>query len=142
MCSEEAQTFGFILKLCLGLFMTMWWQQNICVGVSFYPPVTHFAVRGMNSYIGVCFILPNIFLVFLQEQKNLKAAKCFISLESRHFQQQQMGYYTISRFGWISSPTWIWSRFSFNEMNFLSGVDFGLFLGMMGDFCIYFMYRR
>lgn len=78
----------------------------------------------------------------MEEQKNPKAVKHFISLWSRHIQQQQMGYYTINRFGWVPSPTWIWSRFSFNELNFLSGVDFGLVLDVMGDFCIYFMYRR
>lgn len=33
-----------------------------------------------------------------------------------------------------SFPTWIWSRFSFNELNFLSSVDFGLVLDVMGDF--------
>lgn len=47
----------------------------------------------------------------------------------------------ISRFGWIPSPTWFWSRFNFNELNFLSGGDFDPALEAMGDFCIYFMYR-
>jgi len=75
----------------------------------------------------------------LEEQKNPKAVERFISLGGRHFQQQQMGYYTISRFGWIPSLTWICSRFGFNELNFLSGIDFGLVLDMMGDFCVYFI---
>lgn len=65
--SEEAQTFCFILKLCLGLFMTMWWQQNTCIGF-FYPPVTHFAGRGMNNYISACFILPIYLFIYFSNR--------------------------------------------------------------------------
>lgn len=43
---------------------------------------------------------------------------------------------------WIPSPTWIWSRFRFNEMNLLSGVDFIFALHVMGDFYMDLTYWR
>lgn len=130
--------------------MTMWWQQNTCIG--FFQSLSHAFCWEGNEQLYLCTFHSANYLSFvgcfffdkscLEEQKNPKAVKHFISLWNRHIQRQQMGYYTINRFGWIPSPTWIWSRFSFNELNFLSGVDFGLVLDVMGDFCIYFMYRR
>lgn len=146
MYSEEAQTFYFkTLPRSIGDHVVAA-EHLPCFS---YPPVTRLAGKAVNSYLSAGFILPTIFLYIFFPQNPVWKSKriqkvwnASLVWGGRHLQQQQMGCYTVSRFGWVLSPTWIQSRFSFSELNFLSGVDFRLLLDVMGDFCIYFMYRR
>lgn len=66
--------------------------------------------------------------------------KHFINLGE--FSARAKGYYTICRIKWIPSLTWVWSGFTFNEMVFLSGDNFGFVLDEIGDFQICFVHRR
>lgn len=80
MYSEEAH---FILKLCLGLLVTMWWQQNTCL-VLVIPPVTRLAGKAVNSYLSAGFILPTIYFIFFFPQILFGRAKESKRCETLH----------------------------------------------------------
>lgn len=65
--------------------------------------------------------------------------KHFISLGGQEFSARAKGYYTTCRIKWIPSPTWVWSGFTFKELIFLSGDNFGLVLDEIGDIHTYFL---
>lgn len=112
--------------------MAMWWQQNTCK--IFAVPQSLVLLVGKSTAIAVCApFCQGIFVVVVV----FGGVFLFVFFP----QQQQVEYYTIRRFFFY--PTWIWSKLSFNMMSFLSGgAVSGLVLDVMGEFCIYFIYRR
>lgn len=136
----------FVVKLCLSLFVTMWWQQNTCVVWWFFLSPSLILLGGEWTAISVHVSLCQFFLILTNPVWKSKRTQKLWNASSvwgaGSFSESRWAVTQLADLDGFLPPPGSGLDSVLMSWVFIQVVIFGLVLDVKGDICTYYTYRR